>query len=152
MTTPSPPPPTTRCPNCGTRVIAWLPASCPRYEFHVIHRDPLWRDRPLSWTKRILFLGWPVIGLAAAVPFADARGGLGTFASTIALLCLFAGFINPTIMLFPVSRRPPLFIAHEPPERAARRRRLTVALTIALGLLIPALHFGWCVLPIVKYL
>ena len=144
----APPPPTTSCPNCGYAVVAWLPAICSECGFEVVHRDPRWRDRPLSWTKRILFLGWPVIGLAAAVPLADARGGLGTIASSIAILCFLAGFINPTVMLFPVSLRPPLFISNEPPERAARRCRLTVALTIALGLLIPVLVFGSCLLSV----
>ncbi len=148
MTPPSPPtslpPPTTRCPNCGTPVVAWLPASCSRCGFHVVHRDPRWQDRPLGFAKRLLMIGWPLIGFAAAFRFSSQTGFIGTAAVTLQILCFFAGFINPPLMAIKTNQRPPTFILNEPPEQTARRKKLTTILAILLAALIPLLLFGSC--------
>jgi hypothetical protein len=92
----------------------------------------------------MLMLGWPLIGMAAAAPWFVGQTRVSDTAGALMIVSFLAAFANAPIMLIPAAFRPPAFIANESAELADRRRRLTLALTIMLGLLLPIILFGSC--------
>ena len=138
MESPATQPAPATCPNCLYVTIAPVPRICSECGCTVLRSIPDLDDFPLSWTKRVLWLGWPLVGWTIGL-ILGALGPFSSFALGLVIFCGLAAPLNSFLVLVPNVRRPTSFILGEPPERAQRRHRRTMILTIGLGLAVPSL-------------
>ncbi|MCX5690348.1 MAG: hypothetical protein NTV94_11295 [Planctomycetota bacterium] len=144
-----PPTPVATCSNCLYPSAVPVPFICSECGAKVVRPYPDLDDFPLSWTKRLIWLGWPLAGWTIGWILAELRQ-FGSLAEGLLILSCLAAPFNSFLVLVPIFKRPPRFILDEPPDRARRRHRLTMILTLGLSIAVPLLIAGSCWLKISK--